>query len=489
MSEGTDVLEPPQATRDAARETLTSACMLDCPDGCSLEIEVERGTDGAPDRIVSIGGVRDGHPTTHGFICAKVGRFADRVDHRDRLLTPLRRIGPKGSGSFEPISWDQAIDLVTGRFREIVERWGAEAILPCNYGGSNGMLSDGLVDAAFFARLGASRLARTICAAPTGAVATAMYGKIPGVAYEDYPKARAILIWGANPKASGIHLVPYLREAKQRGAFIAVVDPVARFSDREIDLHLPVYPGADLPLALGLIHRWQRQGKLDRTFLAEHTVGAETLLEAAAAWTPERAAEAARVPLDDLLRLADSFADASPAVVRCGWGLERNRNGGQAVAAVMAIPALLGKFGVQGGGYTMSNSRASVFTPPPELEPPRHQTRIVNQSRLGAALDGELDPPIRALFVYNCNPLVTVPEQNRVLRGLEREDLFTVVSEQVMTDTALYADVVLPATTMLEHRDIRPGYGSFVIGAARPVVPPRGEARSNVATFAALGRA
>ncbi|MDY7096421.1 MAG: molybdopterin-dependent oxidoreductase [Acidobacteriota bacterium] len=473
-------------------ETLTSACILDCPDACGLEVTVAPGEAGRR-RVTHIGGVQNGHPTTQGFICRKVGRFAERLEHRDRLLYPLRRTGPKGSGSFERISWDDALGEIARRLEEITDRWGGEAVLPCHYGGSNGALSDGFLDYHFFAHLGASRLDRTICAAPTSAVDRAMYGMMPGVAYEDYADSQAILVWGANPKASSIHHVPFLRQAKQNGAFITVIDPVRNFSSREVDLHLPVRPGADLPLALGMIHRWQQLGALDRDFLDQHAVGLEPLLAAAADWPPERAAEEAGVPVADLLECADRFAAASPAAVRCGWGLERNRNGGQAVAAVLAIPALLGKFGQRGSGYTLSNSKAGGFTRPPELQIPAWNTREINQSRLGLALVGEeepaLDPPVQALVVYNCNPLVTVPDQHRMLRGLEREDLFTVVSEQVMTDTALYADIVLPATTMLEHRDIRVGYGAYVVGASHQVVEPPGEARSNVETFAALGRA
>jgi anaerobic selenocysteine-containing dehydrogenase len=473
-------------------ETLTSTCILDCPDACGLEVTVAQDEAGRR-RVTHIGGVQNGHPTTQGFICRKVGRFAERIEHRERLLYPLRRSGPKGSGSFERISWDEALSETARRLQEIVDRWGGEAVLPCHYGGSNGVLSDGFLDYHFFAHLGASRLARTICAAPTSAVDTGMYGKMPGVAYEDYVHSQAILVWGANPKASSIHHVPFLRQAKQNGAFIAVVDPVRNFSSREVDLHLPVRPGADLPLALGMIHRWQQQGVLDREFLHQHADGLDSLLAAAEAWSPERAAEEAGVPLVDLLECADRFAEASPAVVRCGWGLERNRNGGQAVAAVLAIPALLGKFGQRGSGYTLSNSKAGGFLCPPELQLPAWNTRSINQSRLGLALVGEeepaLDPPVQALVVYNCNPLVTVPDQHRMLAGLEREDLFTVVSEQVMTDTALYADILLPATTMLEHRDIRVGYGAYTVGASHRVVPPAGEARSNVETFAALGRA
>ncbi len=454
---------------------------MDCPDTCALEVQVENG------QVHHIRGTRD-HPDTAGFICTKVARFGRRVTHADRLLHPLRRAGAKGAGRFERITWDDAIGEITGRFREITKAWGAEAILPYRYGGSNGVLSDGLVDDLYFARLGASRLARTLCAAPTGAVATAMYGKMPGVAFADYAHASFIVIWGANPKVSNIHLMPYLRAAKRRGAFVAVVDPARNFTAREADLHLPVFPGADLPVALAMIGWWRAHGMLDEAFLAAHATGVAALLRAAAEWPIQRAAAEARVPAGDIERLAREYAARAPAVLRCGWGLERNRNGGQAVAALLAMPALLGKFGVRGGGYTLSNSGAAKVDRR-ILGMPPCETRVVNMTQLADVLGDGFQPPVKGLFVYNANPVATVPDQNGVIRGLSRDDVFTVVFDQVMTDSALYADIVLPATTFLEHRDLRLGYGSYVLGDVRPVISPAGEARSNLDVFAALGRA
>ena len=459
-----------------------TTCTMDCPDTCALEVAVEDG------RIQRISGNRE-HSPTNGFICNKVSRFAERIYHPDRVLFPLRRSGPKGTGAFIRISWQEAIVEVVGRFQEILQRWGGEAILPYHYGGSNGLLGDGFLDDFFFAKLGASRLARTLCAAPTTEVATGMYGKMPGVAFEDYRHAQFILLWGANPKASNIHLVPFLRQAKKNGAFVAVVDPVRNFSSREVDLHLPVFPGADLPLALALIHLWKETGKLDREFLRAHADGLAPLLEQAEAWPVERAAAEARVAPDDIRTLAQMYAAASPAVLRCGWGLERNRNGGQAAAAILALPALLGKFGLRGGGYTMSNSGAAKLDLKKVFGDYSWRTRVLNMTQLGALLNGDLEPPIKALYVYNCNPAATVPDQNAVLQGLAREDLFTVVHEQVMTDTAKYADVVLPAPTFLEQREIKKAYGSYVVGGVQPAIPVRGEAKPNEEVFAALGRA
>jgi anaerobic selenocysteine-containing dehydrogenase len=455
---------------------------MDCPDTCALEVRVEEG------RIASIRGAKD-HPTTAGFICSKVAHFDRRVYHSDRLLYPMRRTGAKGSGEFIPISWEEAIGEITNRFREIILHWGGEAILPYHYGGSNGYMSDGFLDDLYFAKLGASRLARTLCAAPATAVATGMYGKMPGVAFEDYAHAKFILIWGANAKASNIHLVPFLRQAKRNGAFVAVADPITNFTAGEVDLHLPVFPGADLPVALAMIRLWKQSGRLNEEFLGKHADGLERLLAQADAWPLERAAAAARVPADDIRRLAEVYSATSPAVIRVGWGLERNRNGGQAMAAILAMPALLGKFGVRGGGYTLSNSGAAKLNTKKLLGDTAWNTREINMTELGAVLAGSVNPPVKGLFVYNCNPAATVPDQEAVLRGLAREDLFTVVSEQVMTDSAKYADILLPATTFLEHYDIRRGYGSYVVGGLQPAIAPRGEARPNEAVFAALGQA
>lgn len=462
-----------------------TACVLDCPDACHLEVEASGG------RVVRVRGVA-GDRNTQGFICSKVARLPRRLYHRQRLLQPMRRRGPKGAGQFHAISWDEAIAEVTARFRDIRQRWGGEAILPFHYGGSNGLMSEGLLDDLYFARLGASRLIKSICALPTTLVARGMYGKMPGVAFQDYAHARCIVIWGANPKVSNIHLVPHLRAAREGGAWIAVIDPRANFSATEVDLHLPVLPGADLPLALALIHHWERRGRLDEAFLHRHTVGGEGLLRKARAWSLERGAAAAGVEVADLERLAEVWADTDPAVLRCGWGLERNRNGGASVAAVLAIPALLGKFGVRGGGYTLSNSGGLAYDRSSVLGFVDWRTRALNMTQLGRLLDhanAEVDPPVQGLFVYNANPAVTVPNQPAVLRGLAREDLFTVVFEQVMTDTALYADILLPATSFLEAYDVKAAYGHYVAAATRPVVPAPGEARSNPAVFAHLGRA
>jgi anaerobic selenocysteine-containing dehydrogenase len=350
-------------------------------------------------------------------------------------------------------------------------------------------LGEEFLDDYFFAKLGASRIAKTLCAVPTTEVAKGMYGKMPGVAFEDYVHSKFILIWGANPKSSNIHLVPFLRRAKKDGTFIAVVDPRRNFSFDEIDLHLPVYPGADLPLALGMINYWHKNDQLDLDFLNKNGKNLAGLIDASKKWTIDKAAKASGVSLEDLKYLADMYAEVSPAVLRCGWGVERNKNGGQAVAAILAMPALLGKFGIRGGGYTMSNSGAVSLDKKAIMGDFDWNTRIINMSQLGRTLNAELEPPVKALFIYNCNPAVTAPNQNSVLQGLSREDLFTIVFEQVMTDSTKYADIILPAVTFLEQYEIKRAYGSYIIGGVKPVIEPCGEAKSNEQVFAELGKA
>ena len=460
----------------------SSACPLDCPDACSLDVTV------AGDRVVSVGGSRT-NPVTGGYICAKVRRFPEHLYGPHRSLHPGIRVGRKGEGKFRRASWDEALELVAERLLEVRDQRGGEGILPFSYGGSNGYLSQDTTDARLFYRLGASRLARTVCAAPSGRAAFGLYGKMTGTAYADYALARLIVLWGMNPSVSGIHLVPFIHEAVRNGARLVVVDPRRTKLAERADLHLPIRPGTDLPVALSIISWLFANGLADREFLAEHATGAEELERRARPWTLERAAAEARVDAADLERLARMYADSSPAVIRCGWGLERNRNGGSAVAAVLALPAVAGKFGVRGGGYTLSNSPAwrelSSLSVARAGEP---ETRIVNMNLLGEALEARGPESIDALFVYNCNPAVTIPDQARVLRGLEREDLFTVVFDPVVTDTALYADVVLPAAAFLERRELSKGYGALVLQDAEAVVPPAGEARPNHAVFAELCR-
>lgn len=467
-----------KSTAVVTEHVVSTVCPLDCPDSCSLDVTVQNG------RATVIDGSTL-NPVTEGYICAKVRRFPERVYGADRLLYPAIRKGPKGLASFQRVTWEEALSTVADRLTDVRERFGGEAILPYSYGGSNGLLTQDTSDATLFRRLGTSRLARTVCAAPTGAAFEALYGRMPSVAYQDFVDARMIIIWGANPSVSGIHLVPHIREACRRGATLVVIDPRTTPLARQADIHLAVRPGTDLPVALA-IHRYLFEGgHADEMFLASHANGAARLREKAAPWTFERAAHEAGIEPDRLQRVAELYAQASPAVIRCGWGQERNRNGGNASMAILALPAVAGKFGVRGGGYTMSNSSAWGINKTwiRADEPP---TRIVNMNHLGQALTAFTDPPINALFVYNSNAAVTSPNQRLIFRGLERDDLFTVVFDQVMTDTARYADVLLPATTFLENYDLARGYGSISLRLARPVIEPVGEARSNAEVFSEL---
>ena len=462
----------------ATEHAVSTVCPLDCPDSCSLDVRIHDG------RITAIDG-SSLNPVTDGYICAKVRRFPERVYGPDRLAYPAIRKGPKGFASFQRATWDDAMALIAARLSEARERWGGESILPYSYGGSNGLLTQDTSDATLFRRLGASRLARTVCAAATGAANQAMYGKMASVTYLDFQDARLIVVWGCNPSASGIHLVPHIREAQRRGAKLIVVDPRTTQLARHADLHLAIRPGTDLPVALAIHRHLFETGGADTQFLAAHTRGGDRLRAKAREWTFERAAEEAGVPARDVEAAAQLYATTSPAVVRCGWGQERNRNGGNATLAILALPAVAGKFGVRGGGYAMSNTSAWGITRNwvAEEEP---RTRIVNMNQLGRALTEYDDPPVKLLFVYNSNAAVTSPDQARVLKGLEREDLFTVVFEQVMTDTARYADVLLPATTFLEGYDIARGYGPISLRLGQPVIERVAESRPNADVFSDL---
>ena len=369
--------------------------------------------------------------------------------------------------------------------REAKAQSGGASILPYSYGGSNGLLTQDNIDAQIWRRFGTSRLARTVCAAPTGAANMALYGKMASVTYQDYPEASVIILWGVNPSATGIHLIPYVRDAQARGAKLVVIDPRTTALAKSADIHLAVKPGTDVAVALAMHRFLFANGFADDAFLREHTRGADQLRERAEPWTIERAAEVAGIDPAALEQVARLYAERSPALIRCGWGLERNRNGGNAAMAVLSLPAVGGKFGVRGGGYSMSNS-ASWNIDRSWINANEPDTRLVNMNHLGRALTEYRDPPVNVLFVYNCNPVATVPDQHRIVRGMEREDLFTVVFEQVMTDTALYADVVLPATTFLEGYDFAKAYGPIHMGLARPIVDVVGESRSNADVFGDL---
>ncbi len=457
-----------------------SACPLDCPDLCGLTVTVDEG------RVIEVDGDRR-NPITDGFICGKVRKIADHLYGDDRILTPKVRTGAKGSHQFRTATWDEALELIASRIAAIKARAGGEAILPYHYGGSNGWLTEGALATRLFRRLGASNLDRTFCAAATTAASHGLYGVLPGVALEDYEHAKLIVLWGVNPSATGIHLVPVIERAREAGAKLVVIDPRRTPLARSADLHLPIRPGTDLPVALAAIHAVFARGHAARGFLAEHATDVEELENRAARWSLEAAAHEAGIDASALDRFVELYAQTTPAVIRLGWGLERNRNGGSAVAAIMALPAVAGKLGVRGGGYTMSNSDVKWgVSAETAIGEPKSTTRSVNMSELARALRTLREPAIECLFVYNCNPVATAPDQRAVIEELSREDLFVVVHEQVMTDTAQLADVILPATAFLEHRDVRRGYGMMRLFDSPAVATPAGEARSNNQLFGAL---
>ncbi len=468
----------PEPVLGGPASVIDTACPLDCPDSCSLAVTVQHG------KVINIDGSSK-NPVTGGFICAKVRKFDQVAYGPDRLLYPAVRKGRKGEGKFKRVSWEHALELVADKMREAKAASGGASILPYSYGGSNGLLTQDNFDAQIWRRFGTSRLARTVCAAPTGAANMALYGKMASVTYQDYPEAKLIVLWGVNPSATSIHLVPYIKEAQNRGAKLIVIDPRATPMARAADIHLAIKPGTDVAVALAIHRHLFTSGAADTAFLREHTTGADRLRERAEPWTFERAAEVAGIEAGAIERAARLYAESSPALVRCGWGLERNRNGGNAAMAVLALPAVGGKFGIRGGGYAMSNS-ASWNIDRTWIAANEPDTRVVNMNHLGRALTEYRDPPVNVLFVYNANPVATVPDQHRIIAGLQREDLFTVVFEQVMTDTALYADVVLPATTFLEGYDFAKAYGPLHMTLARPVIDAVGEARSNADVFGEL---
>ncbi|MCB9698271.1 MAG: molybdopterin-dependent oxidoreductase [Alphaproteobacteria bacterium] len=459
--------------------TKASVCPLDCPDRCSLAVEVVDG------RVGRLHGTH-ANPMTAGTICGKVAKFARRVHGPERVLTPLRRVGPRGPGAtFGPVGWDDAMSEIALRLRTIIARHGAEAILPYWYGGSNGFVTGGGLDARLWARLGTTLIERTLCASNTGAGARAVYPGLPGSDPLDIEQSGCVLLWGMNPNASGIHLVPHLRALLDRGGSLAVVDPRRIPLATKATLHVAPLPGTDVPLALALIRLAFERGWADQAFLQRWAPDADALRQHVDPWTPEAAAAVCGVRPAEIEALAELYGTATgPAMIRAGWGLERTRNGTDAVRAVLSLPAVYGKFGVRGGGYVLSTS-AGYRTDTAAITP-EHRGRVVNMSHLGRLLLETSDPPIEAIWIYDCNPVATVPDQQRVVRGLSREDLFVVVHEQSMTDTCDYADLVLPATTFLEHKELSRSYSGYLMGWAEPVVPPVGEARPNHLVMADL---
>jgi len=466
-----------------------SVCALDCPDTCALLIDVD--AEGRGSRLRG----DPNHPVTQGFLCGKVAKYLEREYNPNRLLYPQKRVGLKGEGRFERISWDEALDKVAEGLQSVSDEYGSEAILPYSYAGTMGLLQGSGMDRRFFHRLGASRLDRTICSSTGGAAMTATLGNRYGTEPEQFRHSRLIIAWGANIHGTNVHLWPFIVEARRNGAKLYTIDPVVTRTAKLADRHYPIYPGSDLALALGLMHVIIGENLHDAHYVAAHTNGFEQLRERVRDYTPERVSALTGIPAEDIVELARDYATTRPAAIRVNYGIQRSERGGAAMRAVAALPALTGSWKEVGGGLQLSTSHAFRFDrnalEMPELQsrsPLGREARIVNMSELGKALNNLHDPPVKAMVVYNSNPAAIAPNQNTVLKGMRREDLFTVVLEQFQTDTADYADVLLPVTTFLEHTDVYLAYGHYYLQLARPALPAPGECRSNVEIFRELAK-
>ena len=468
-----------------------TACPHDCPDACSVLVTIENG------RATRIEGNPD-HPVTRGFLCGKVAKYLERVYSPDRLLYPMRRIAPKGTAgaeAFARIGWDEALDEIGARLGRAAAEFGPESILPYSYGGTIGQIHGNGMDRRFFHRLGASQLDRTICSEAGGVALVSVTGAKYGPRPEDFPHARYIIAWGANIHGANIHLWPFIEEARRNGAKLVVIDPFRTRTARVADWHLAIRPGTDVALALGLMHYIIGNNLHDARFVAEHTTGFEELKQRVAEYTPERVAEITGLGAGEIVRLAREYATTSPAMIRVNYGVQRSENGGMAVRAIAMLPTITGAWQRQGGGLTLSTS-ATFKLNKRALQREDLMTvalgrpaRILNMTHLGKLLtDASLTPPVKALFVYASNPAAVCPNHNLVVEGLQRGDLFTVVHEQFFTDTTDYADIVLPATTFLEQKELVTSYGHHYLQLSEQAIEALGEACSNAELFRRLSR-
>ena len=459
-----------------------SVCPHDCPDTCGLLVGVEN------DRVCSVKGDPE-HPFTRGAICTKVRHYPQRVHSPARLLHPMKRTGPKGQGKFQPISWDQALDEIVLRYRKIISRFGSEAILPYSYAGTMGVVHFH-AGHPFFHKLGASRLLRTICGSAAEAGFAASMGNIPTTDIETSVKSDLILIWGSNTLSTNMHAWPFFLEARRQGASIVVIDPYKNRTAEKADLHLRLRPGTDAALALGIMHVLIREGLTDEEFIRKHTIGFEELKARVEAYSPVRVGEITGIPSAHIEDLARRYGHARAPYIRTGWGPARQLKGGMAMRTIALLPGLVGATHKDGGGITRSTSPAFAFNMEPilaeDLGP--QGVRTINMVQLGHALTDLNDPPVKALHVYHSNPAVVAPDSSRVLEGLSREDLFVVVHEHFLTDTARYADLLLPAATSMESTDLYRSYGHYYLQMARPVIPPTGETRSTLSIFQELAK-
>ena len=478
MPTPSDANSPPSALIQ-----VRGACPHDCPDTCALLTTVDE--HGVATRVQG----NPDHRHTDGALCAKVSKYTERSYHPERVLTPLKRIGPKGSGQFAPATWDEALADIAQRLQSIAAR-APEAILPYSYAGTMGMVQGESMDRRFFHKLGASQLDRTICAsAGAEALVQTLGGKV-GMKVEFFAESQLILIWGSNSIGSNLHFWRYAQQAKRNGAKLVCIDPRKSETADKCHEHIQLRPGTDAALALALMHELIQNDWLDHDYIARHTLGWDRLRERALQWPPERAAEVCGIPVEQIRQLAQDYGTTKPAAIRLNYGMQRVRGGGNAVRAVACLPALTGAWRHRAGGVLLSSSgqfpaQRGVLQRPDLV--PTKTPRTINMSTIGDDLlrdtSAQFGPKVEAIVVYNSNPVAVAPDSSKVVQGFAREDLFTVVLEHFKTDTADYADYILPATTQLEHWDIHLSYGHTDVLLNRPAIAPQGQARSNAQIF------
>ena len=475
------------------KKVVHTVCSHDCPDACGILVTVEDG------RAMRVQG-DPAHPVTRGFLCAKVTKYLDRVYSPDRIFYPMRRTTPKGEGKgdatdFMRISWDEALSLIADRFKQISSEFGPEAILPYSYAGNMGVLSYSGMAHRFFYRLGASQLDRTICASAGGAGMQTVIGRNVGTEPQQFSDSKYIIAWGANIHATNVHLWPFIEEARRKGAKLVVIDPYKTRTAKVADWHLPINPGTDVALALAMMHVIINENLHHAEYVSQHTLGFDQLRQRVQEYPPERVAAWTGISADDIRKLAREYATVRPAVIRVNYGVQRSQNGGSAMRAIAMLPCITGSWTEVGGGLQLStsgsfylNSQALERPDLMEKSPLGRPARIVNMSALGKALNELKDPPVKAVFVYNSNPAVVAPNHHDVAWGFMRPDLFTVVHDQFFTDTTNYADVVLPATTFLEHKDLNKAYGHLYLQLNNQAIEPVGESRANTDMFRDLAQ-
>jgi anaerobic selenocysteine-containing dehydrogenase len=496
------------------KQVVHAACPHDCPDACGVLITVEEG------RATKIQGDPE-HPVTRGFLCAKVAKYLDRVYSPDRVLYPMRRVGPKGPVAgqrscaphdrvrdpvphnqnphtdpdpqiWQRISWDEALDEIATRLRAVTSEFGSEAILPYSFGGTLGALNGASMDRRFFHRLGASQLDRAICSAAGEAGLESVLGVKLGTEPEQFANSKYIIAWASNIHANNVHLWPFITEARRKGAKLVVIDPYRTRTAACADWYLPINPGTDAALALGMMHVIIGENLHDADYVSKYTLGFEQLREKVKEYPPERVAQWTGIAATDIRKLAREYAMVRPSVIRLNYGVQRSEGGGMATRSIVMLPCVIGSWKEIGGGLQMSTSGAAAFNTKPLKRTDLMQAalgreaRTINMVELGRVLNTLNDPPVKALFVYNSNPAAVAPRHNEVVRGLLRPDLFTVVHEQFFTDTTDYADIVLPATTFFEHKDLQKAYGHYYVQVSNQAIAPLGECRPNVELFRAL---